>query len=1005
MRKLITLAFALLALPAFGQYGRMDFSLQNAQGQAIAGATVNVYTQAACGTPTTGTLATLYPAANGGTPIVQPLITDGFGHAFAYASAACYTYVYNSPYTGQLTYIDQVISTPSSGSGNVISSPQLSIFYQPNSGSSATAQGDQKINTDGNGHLSAVSIGGIPYAKQFQTTPSSNNGIANCVAAGSFPCTADPSYSSTEKPTPASFGAGTYHYADWRINQIVDFYHNPQYLIHSVFGDNAAAGHIQTCLFDKIDTATFGDIVNAGCFSMNHTSAKPGWDIGNPITSGIDGSAAGWLWSVPFRINHTINSAGIAEGQNITQFKFGVGDNISAYFFVTGHGGYVDASGEGIKAFATNTNEDQHTYAGTLSSGGGTGSTLLHTAGVQDIGFQGVGQYVIDTTKTPITGTFTNIAAGLVGSAVTVDTSVAVSNAWGTLAADVGTPLNTVSPFSTSETFNVTITSGTFDTSHLACMGGQYHDCAFPTAVGSVGGGVQSVTIPLRRAHASGTYIFQGGLAGYGLEATSFTVQPQGQPLRYLFDVLGSTDAHTLQAVLWQTGSAKPVTIPITSYQSFNINTGLTNSGTTVSGVYSGTGALLKPPAYNGATFTFSGSSDAALNGNPCANITWTSSSAFSCTMAGLTGSHTSSTTSTASLAQNGFNLRPMAETLDVQNETLTPPQIDGTLQLEPNVMVTSNGDTIEQTHHVSSLYQSMTESMITYTPFNGPGGYSNHLIATSGTGAQGGSGSTTSASLLKLYNTQPDSSYIGSGGSYVPENMMNWSGPYLYGILADRGPAFAANSAFIRLGHSSTQNNDANYSYNVLEVDNLASSFLIQNFAKTGNEVIATSGTANLTIGAGGTFTLQTPVLTGAPTAPTPSPGDNTTKIATTAFVEAALPSATLAPFTAVTITSHAGTLATAGGAFTNGTVALDHTLTTTINVSGLVNGANFNLRLTQDSSGANTLTMGTGCTWLVGSGSGFVASTTPTLTAGASGINVLSAIFDGSNCLYNIR
>lgn len=109
--------------------------------------------------------------------------------------------------------------------------------------------------------------------------------------------------------------------------------------------------------------------------------------------------------------------------------------------------------------------------------------------------------------------------------------------------------------------------------------------------------------------------------------------------------------------------------------------------------------------------------------------------------------------------------------------------------------------------------------------------------------------------------------------------------------------------------------------------------------------------------------------------------------------------------PFSAIAITSHAGTLATAGAAFTNGTVTLDHTSTTTINVSGLVSGANFNIRLTQDSSGANTVTMGTGCTWLLGGGSGFVASTTPTLTAAASGINVLSAIYDGTNCMYNIR
>jgi hypothetical protein len=112
-----------------------------------------------------------------------------------------------------------------------------------------------------------------------------------------------------------------------------------------------------------------------------------------------------------------------------------------------------------------------------------------------------------------------------------------------------------------------------------------------------------------------------------------------------------------------------------------------------------------------------------------------------------------------------------------------------------------------------------------------------------------------------------------------------------------------------------------------------------------------------------------------------------------------------TIPAFSAVTITSYAGTLATGGAAFTNGTVALSHSSTTTINVSGLVNGASFNLELTQDSTGGNTLTLGTGCTWLAGSNSGFVASTTPALSAAANGINMLSAVYDGTNCLYNVR
>ncbi len=86
-------------------YGRLDFSLQTAQGQAIAGATVNVYTQSACGQPA-GALAQAYSSSTGGA-ISQPITTDGFGHADAYFSPGCVTVIYYSNYTGTLTYADQ----------------------------------------------------------------------------------------------------------------------------------------------------------------------------------------------------------------------------------------------------------------------------------------------------------------------------------------------------------------------------------------------------------------------------------------------------------------------------------------------------------------------------------------------------------------------------------------------------------------------------------------------------------------------------------------------------------------------------------------------------------------------------------------------------------------------------------------------------------------------------------------------------------------------------------
>jgi hypothetical protein len=59
----------------------------------------------------------------------------------------------------------------------------------------------------------------------------------------------------------------------------------------------------------------------------------------------------------------------------------------------------------------------------------------------------------------------------------------------------------------------------------------------------------------------------------------------------------------------------------------------------------------------------------------------------------------------------------------------------------------------------------------------------------------------------------------------------------------------------------------------------------------------------------------------------------------------------------------------------------------------------------LKQDSTGGAALTFGTGCTWYLGTNAGFAASTGPSLTAAASGINVMSVLYDGANCYANVR
>jgi len=88
-------------------YYRRDDWLQNAQGQALAGAQVYYCSQPAnTGTVPPSPLVQVY-ADSIGTPATNPQITDGFGHAVAYLPAGTYTIVYVHPQMGTIILPDQ----------------------------------------------------------------------------------------------------------------------------------------------------------------------------------------------------------------------------------------------------------------------------------------------------------------------------------------------------------------------------------------------------------------------------------------------------------------------------------------------------------------------------------------------------------------------------------------------------------------------------------------------------------------------------------------------------------------------------------------------------------------------------------------------------------------------------------------------------------------------------------------------------------------------------------
>ena len=702
------------------------------------------------------------------------------------------------------------------------------------------ADGQNGITVSGTVSAGAVTgkvLGGFTYASQNQAA--GNDGIANALAAAAGrPATivADPSYASTEKPSVATLTANSLHYQDSRLGLSVDYYHNPSNHLWNWpdYNGDIVIGQQTDCMYDLNSSP----ITTKNCFALGLTSIIPGFSRGNDAVG-----QQGWQITSAMPITTRVNGSGIAESITAVQTKTGSGDNALQYNYLTGWGGWNGTSDEGTKAFASDTNEDPHTYTGACNSGCTAGSTTIKATGITDSGLQGTYQYLIDTTQPPLTNTIAAIGSGLGSglSAVTLGTPLSsgqVSIAWGTLVGDVATPVNPVTPYTTSEPFSVTVVSGTFNSTSPICFTSQQHEQAIPTLVSLVGG-VQSMTAPLHGAHAAGTYVFQGGMCGYGIEATALTQSPAGQPLRYLMDVVGSTSSSVIQATVYAGGGNFPVPLPNISAQNVTVSSASSCAGTVCTFPILG-GTLYHPETYPGVSVTIAGMSNSAMN-TTCTGATFTGASPYTlnCTIAGLTGSNTTSTGGTYTLTGlNGINLWPMSEVLDVENQSTQT--VDGSFLIEPNVIAFASGDTIEETHGTTGNWNNATEALVVYSPIAGVNG---HQITVAGSGATGGGASPSYNAILKLNNNNPDSYYAQGGGWATPPNGIVLQGDYEEGILVDHGPA--SGQSFAYLNTDAFQYNDPNYYYNMFSASGNGGGTSLRITPYSNNTTFVTGGVA----------------------------------------------------------------------------------------------------------------------------------------------------------------
>jgi len=683
---------------------------------------------------------------------------------------------------------------------------------------------------------------------------------------------ASPDYPSTEGYTFSGGVSGTgstafwqptqFHFHDLRQGIQSDVYNDwlsssdgANYKNNNM-GDSYGPARVVVCNWRNIGLTSGTGEKGGSCTDEWINSTVSGWSIGNPLTGNQF-----WRVFAGRRMTLIDNGSGIAQLQNETLNKYGVGDSITHYFSLVAASGNTATSDEGIKGFGNNVTAQVTEYAGACATGCSDGSTHITTTATAGGGTQGTQRYIWNDTVGPAySGTITSMAAGLNASteAVTVNvtggTIPTVSNAWGTMSANLNTPAQNQQPWATQQVFNVAVTSGTFDTSSLMCFGGEFHEQVIPTSISNPSGPTATITANLRFPHNSGSLVMQGSCAGMDLP-NYWSIGG----FRYLADVLGVTSVAgstaVLQVTFFRLGTSAPAPENIglfsSALYSFYNMSSLSSTTSTLNFTYTAAGSTIGTLSYG--TIYITGSTDNAYNNKICTSVVFTSSTAGSCTISGLSGTH-SSATAVANIAGpgptptgpvNAFSVYQIAQVTDVLNFSTVPPSVDGTFWLEPNTMKFTAGNSIVESVPLAQRVGAQTNTVSTSnigTVFTGI------TLTGVGQGIAGGNDSVTSNCWICLTSNNGDNNYLGTGGIQTPANAFSGSLQYNHAFLFNHGPAQTGTNspAFIYIAPTTAQQADPNYCFPVILSKNSggANQLTLTICPNSGNFSLGTNGT-----------------------------------------------------------------------------------------------------------------------------------------------------------------
>jgi hypothetical protein len=398
--------------------------------------------------------------------------------------------------------------TTSGCTGGIGANPAAPAFAVNFANSTATAfQADSTITINPATHaFVAPQIGSFLYSAQYGTGLIGAMATGKTVLTGTDDATTATNYSFTNMipGVPSNFA-----WTDYRKNNQgqMNFFHNWGYIRGASF--SAVPDAFQTnCLTDAPWVGGTGNTVY-DCSHVTFFDSAPGLSLGNPAVN----SVGNWQVGLGMQVTYNAYGAGIREVQANTLNHYGIGDT-AQYTYLFSHGGAKAASDEGVENASTVT-EDTVQATGTCATGCTTGSTQFKLTMGTGAGTQGVGRSIINTTVGPQANKIINVAAGLGAGieAVTLETPVAQSVAWGTLVANMLPTFGDLAspPFGTVKTFSVNVTAGTFDTTNVFCFADQFNDQTIPTVVS--GAGPVSITALVHRPHAAGAE----GISGWAV--------------------------------------------------------------------------------------------------------------------------------------------------------------------------------------------------------------------------------------------------------------------------------------------------------------------------------------------------------------------------------------------------------------------------------------------------------------------------------------------------------